>query len=122
TRTIYTFEDAGVSLTLTFLTAALPYDIDILSRPVTYVIFDWKAIDGKDHKVDVQLDISGLLVVNTPDQQVIGSHIHQGGLSALRIGSTEQAVLAKKGDDIRIDWGYLYVAAPTRSIEAHVLS
>jgi hypothetical protein len=113
TRTIYTFEDAGVALTLTFLTPALPYDIAVLSRPVTYLIFDWNAVDGKEHKVDVQLNVSGLLVVNTPDQQVIGSRENIRGLAAVKIGSTEQAVLAKRGDDIRIDWGYLYVAAPS---------
>ena len=41
TRTIYTFEGAGVELTLTFMTAALPEDIDLLSRPVTYVTYDF---------------------------------------------------------------------------------
>ena len=35
TRTIYSFDGAGVQLTLTFMTAALPEDLDILSRPVT---------------------------------------------------------------------------------------
>ena len=40
TRTIYTFEGAGVALTLTFMTPALPEDIDILSRPVTYLTYE----------------------------------------------------------------------------------
>ena len=30
---------------------------------------------------------------------------------ALKIGSEEQPVLQKKGDNLRIDWGYLYAAA-----------
>jgi hypothetical protein len=34
------------------------------------------------------------------------------GLRVLRIGSQEQPVLAKKGDNLRIDWGHLTVAAP----------
>src|ERR1043165_4877652 len=37
TRTIYTFEGEGVLLTLAFTTPALPHDLDVLSRPVTYL-------------------------------------------------------------------------------------
>jgi hypothetical protein len=115
TRTIYTFEEAGLTLTLTFMTPALPYDIDILSRPVTYVIYDWKATDGKKHEVRVGFAASGLLAVNTPDQEVNVKSQKINGLATatlnvLRIGSVEQGVLAKKGDDIRIDWGYFYMA------------
>src|SRR5437868_4401283 len=34
TRTIYTFAGQGLQLTMTFMTAALPESIDLLSRPV----------------------------------------------------------------------------------------
>jgi hypothetical protein len=122
TRTIYTFEDAGVSLTLTFLTPALPYDIDILSRPVTYVIYDWKSTDGKEHEVSVSFTASGLLAVNTADQQVTGATEKISGLTALKVGSIDQPILAKRGDDIRIDWGYLYLAASRGSVRAHSLT
>ena len=116
TRTIYTFEDAGIALTLTFLTPALPYDIDLLSRPVTYVIYDVKSTDAKEHQVAFYFDASGLLAVNTPEQKVSYGLEKIRGLGAAKIGSVDQAVLANRGDDIRIDWGYLYLAGPKESI------
>lgn len=53
TRTIYTFESAGVSLTLTFMTPALPEDMDMLSRPLIYVTYDLRSTDGKTHDVSL---------------------------------------------------------------------
>lgn len=51
TRTIYSFEGAGVQLTLTFMTAALPDDLDLLARPVTYLTWKVKSADGKNTKL-----------------------------------------------------------------------
>src|SRR6185295_7750863 len=93
------------------------YDIDLLSRPVTYVIYDFKAIDGKEHDVSIHFGASALLSVNTPDQAVAFEEEKVTGLKALRVGSVEQSVLAKRGDDIRIDWGYLYLAAPEKTVD-----
>ncbi|MCY2989699.1 MAG: DUF4965 domain-containing protein [Planctomycetota bacterium] len=112
TRTIYTFEGAGVALTLTFTTAALPEDLDILARPVTYVTYDVRAVDGKSHDVAFYLDASAEITVNEPRQQVVWSKESSDKLEVLKFGSQDQPILAKRGDDIRIDWGYLYLAAP----------
>ncbi len=116
TRTIYTFEGAGVALTLTFMTAALPEDIDILSRPVTYLTWETKSTDGKQHEVQVYFDASAELAVNTPDQQITPGAGQMEGLAMALVGSKDQPILAKRGDDIRIDWGYLHVAAPQSSV------
>ena len=116
TRTIYQFAGAGVNLTLTFMTPALPEDISILSRPVTYVTYDFRATDGKKHAVQLFLDASAELTVNTRQQEIELSTFDGGpGLTGLKIGSKEQPVLGKKGDDLRIDWGYLYLAAAKSS-------
>ncbi len=115
TRTIYTFEGAGVALTLTFTTAALPEDIDLLSRPLTYLTWDVVSADGGRHAVELYFDACSELAVNEPAQTVVHAVERTGGLIALKIGSRDQPVLAKKGDDLRIDWGYLYAAVPAAS-------
>jgi hypothetical protein len=112
TRTVYTFESAGVALTLTFLTPALPDDLDMLARPVTYLTCEFRASDGRAHDIQLYFDAAGELAVDTPDQEVVGRMESHDGLGVLKLGSTAQRVLARKGDDLRIDWGYLYVAAP----------
>ncbi len=143
TRTIYTFEGAGVELTLTFLTPALPDDLDVLSWPVTYLTYDFRATDGKTHDASFYFDANSEITVNEARQQVEWSHqllplvrdAHWqpikdpkdrkqgwaeiagriGTLDVLKVGSKDQPVLAKKGDDLRIDWGHLYLAADSAS-------
>jgi hypothetical protein len=112
TRTIYDFDGAHVHLTLTFTTPALPDDLDVLSRPVTYLTWTAHATDGREHDMAVLFSASGELVVNKPGQRVEWSAARLRPLTVLRIGSVDQPVLQKKGDDLRIDWGYLYVAGP----------
>jgi hypothetical protein len=111
TRTIYGFTGAGVQIALTFLTPALPDDLDVLSRPLTYVEWTLNSLDGKEHEAAVYFDAGPDLVVNTADQPVWASRFQLDGQPVLRMGSREQPVLAKRGDDLRIDWGYLYLAA-----------
>src|ERR1051326_2096804 len=40
TRTLYTFEGANVRVALTFMTPLLPTDLDLLSRPATYITWE----------------------------------------------------------------------------------
>jgi hypothetical protein len=122
TRTIYTFEGAGVALTLTFMTPALPEDIDILSRPVTYLTYEFRATDGGTHDVQVYIDASAELTVNAGNQQVLWSNEDMGKLAACKVGSKDQPILAKRGDDIRIDWGYLYIAAPKDEVASRAFA
>ena len=112
TRTVYTFADAGVRMVLTFFTPAFPEDLDLLSRPVTYVNWDVASTDGNKHDVSIYLDADPVLAVNTPDQHVVWSRARAGSLTVLSAGSRDQRVLDRSGDNLRIDWGYLHLAVP----------
>lgn len=115
TRTIYTFAGAGVRVRLTFLTPQLSDDLNVLSRPVTYLTWDVESTDHKNHAVAVYFDATAECVVNQLDQPVVWSREKIGSLTVAKMGTQEQDVLGKRGDDIRIDWGYLYVATAERN-------
>jgi hypothetical protein len=115
THTIYEFTGSGIRLTLTFLTPALTDDFDILSRPATYLTWRALATDGKSHQVTIYFDAGSEISINTRDEPVNWSRYQLGGVPVLRIGSQQQPMLQKSGDDLRIDWGYLYVFAPTEA-------
>jgi hypothetical protein len=83
TRTIYTFAGEGVRLTLTFMTPMLPDDLDVLSRPLTYVTWQAVSTDGKPHQVSAMLAVGADMAVNTPDQSVLAHRETFGELSAL---------------------------------------
>ena len=122
TRTLYAFEGAGVRVGLTFMTAMLPEDLDVLARPVTYVTFDVTPTDGRGHEVALYYDHSAEIAVNDASQPVIWAREDVRGLDVLRIGSAEQPVLEKKGDDLRIDWGYLYLATDKSRASRQVIA
>lgn len=115
TRTLYVFEGAGVRVTLTFMTPLLPGDLDVLSRPATYIDWQIQSADGKQHQAGVYFDASAALAVNTLDEPVVWSRATgeewKNGPAAIRVGTEAQPVLGKKGDNLRIDWGYLYVSS-----------
>ncbi len=122
TRTTYEFQAGPVKVALTFVSPLLPNDLLLFSRPVTYLTWEARATDGHAHKVAVYYDNSSELVVDRPDQPVRWSRPSVEGQTVLCIGSAEQAVLAKAGDDLRIDWGHLYVAAPSARGTAAVIA
>jgi hypothetical protein len=116
TRTVYEFASAGVLMEVEFLSPVIAEDVALASRPVTYLTFTTKSIDGNDHDVSVYFDITAEACVNTPDQRVIGKHPapHYPGVGMLL--THEQRLLAKSGDNLRIDWGTLLLESPTGKV------
>jgi len=113
TQTKYQFSCGGVDLSLTFTSPLLLNDLALLSRPITYVSFRLRSNDGGQHTAQLYFGVAGLLAANTSDEELKTDKGAAGGLVFLRTGTKEQPVLKRKGDDVRIDWGYLYVAAPS---------
>jgi hypothetical protein len=111
-HTRYRFEAGGIELHVTFFTPLFPKDLDVLSRPVTYLSWSAVATDGAPHKVDLLLDVDPQIAVNDSSQPVTWGRAHAAGLTILNVGSKDQAALHQSGDRVRIDWGYFHLAVP----------
>ncbi|MVN91282.1 glutaminase family protein [Mucilaginibacter aquatilis] len=112
TQTTYNFKAGKVNFDVIFTSPLLLTDLSLLSRPVSYITYQAKSNDGKTHSVKVFFSASTDLAVNLPKQPVKASKYNTSTLNVLKVGTTEQPVLKKAGDDVRIDWGYAYVAVP----------
>lgn len=119
TQTHYTFTCGSVNLALDFSAPLFldRKDYDLLSRPVNYISYDVTSNDGKKHDVEVYFEASPRWALDQPYQSSVSEAYEKNGIAYLKTGSREQDILAKKGDHVRIDWGYFYMAAPDAGIE-----
>ncbi|QRR02514.1 glutaminase family protein [Dyadobacter sandarakinus] len=118
TQSIYNFEAGPVQLKVSFVAPLILNDMHLVSRPVNYVAYELKATDGKTHQVQILNTVSGLWATNDASQQVDGKKESQNGLILLSLGNVEQKLLARKGDDVRIDWGRAYLAAGMSGVKS----
>jgi hypothetical protein len=112
TQTTYNFKCGAINLKLTFTSPLILNNLATLSTPVSYITYQAIANDGKQHQVSIYQGVSTNVAVNKPYQEVQATTYVKNGFNIIKAGTTEQPVLQKKGDNIRIDWGYVYVAAP----------
>lgn len=122
TQTLYEFTAGKTDLTVTFTSPLLMSDLHLLARPVTYMNVTVKSNDGAAHDVQVYVGASSDIAANTPSQEVKATQYAAKGLSILKAGTVAQPVLQKKGDDLRIDWGYMYVAVPAAAKAKQAIS
>lgn len=110
--TRYRFEAGGVELTAEFLSPVLPDDLQLLSRPVSYLRTAVRTTDGGAHRVAVTVRASEAFCLNEPGQCPVFAERADAapGVTTMRLYGQEQAVLGKAGDDRRIDWGYFYLS------------
>lgn len=122
TRTIYTLEAGGVTVTLTFTSPLLPDDLELIGRPASYIAWSLKSTDGRTHDVDLYFDHTAELVVNEPKQNVEWSRAEAAGMDVMRMGTKDQPILERDGDDLRIDWGYSHLAVPEKQSAATLIA
>ncbi len=113
TATTAVMEAAGVSLCIRFRSPALPSDLDVLSAPVTFTDVEIQSIDGNEHQVEFKYSFSTAICYDGYVQPTMVSDQYvKDGLDFAWVGQAQQKVLCHSGDQITIDWGYLYVSAP----------
>jgi hypothetical protein len=117
TQTHYSFACGAIDLKLTFTAPLLLDNLELLSRPVNYISYEVASTDGQQHEVEIYFEAAANWALNTPYQQSTSEAIERDGLVYLKTGSVDQNILAKKGDDLRIDWGYFYLVAEKENTE-----
>ncbi len=111
TNTYYTFACGPVELSVVFTAPMLMDDYDLLSTPINYISYQVRSTDGQKHDVQFSLSAARELVLNKASQPTCSEIIEEGGIKYAKSGTVDQPILAKKGDGICIDWGYLYIPA-----------
>ena len=111
----YTFGNEKIMLDVSFFTPVFPDDLMKMSRPVSYVSFNFISADGCSHNVSVKIGASEELVLNKKGEGSVATEICSiNGLNTAKMGSEKQDILHDSGDDIRIDWGYFYLTVPEK--------
>ncbi len=118
TQTTFSYLQDGVEIKLNFLSPLLVEDIDLVTRPLSYVTWSFNSKDKKSHTAEIYFEISGLTSVDNRSQQITWGKQNIQQLQVLKIGSKEQPVLQKSGDDLRIDWGYMYAAIAQSDVKS----
>ena len=120
TQTHYTFTCGNVNLKLTFTAPLFLDNLELLSRPVNYISYKVTSNDGKAHNVELYFEAAPNWALDKPDQESASEIFNNGDLVFLKTGSKSQQILAKKGDDLRIDWGYFYMATKMKYIKSYI--
>ena len=112
TVTSYAFADGkGLSAEIDFTTPRLTDDLDVFSRPVTYVTVRVKG--AKEHKV--RASISGAWATNDDKARMTWTTNAVAGTTDISVGRAEQTPFSVRGDRKRADWGRVHLVGPFAS-------
>ncbi len=110
--TEYVFEGDGIRLSALFTTPFLPNDLDTLSNPISYLNVTVIPLDNKIHDIKIIIRVLDYIALNdilwpTKAEKVFINK----SIDCAKVGTIEQNVLGRSGDNVCIDWGYFYLAS-----------
>lgn len=108
TATTYVFAHEKVEFTLRFTSPLLLEQPVLVSRPCTYI--DYEVVRKQPSEVSIDFIVTSDLVKNTEGDVIGGSH-EAPTFHYARMGKANQHPLGQSGDNITIDWGFVYLAA-----------
>lgn len=103
TITECTFENEILLLRVRFINPVLADDLSVMSRPLGYIEYEAESKTGE--AVEVYFDFSAEITVDNYDDNV-KLFVSEYGIYC---GNASQNILNKRGDAVRIDWGYLHL-------------
>ncbi len=112
------FENETIRLTVTFTSPVLPDDYRLLTRPVSYMTLSYVSLDGASHEVSANVFVTEELCLDSLKQSPVvaeDSHICCC-VKGMKMGNSVQEPINRSGDDHRIDWGYVYLAAKSDKV------
>ncbi len=116
-----TFENSKIRLNVKFTTPLIPDDYRLLTRPVSYLEIGYESVDGAEHDVKISISASEKICLDEEiDSPVVTESITHKGLTVMKMGNAEQKPLNRSGDQVRIDWGYLFLASDSPDAQGSV--
>ncbi len=105
-----TFEGAGVRVRVSFTSPLLINELEVMTRPVSYMNVSYESTDKKEHSVELVINVDDTICLDKKKQKETASEeVKVGELTGMKVGAVEQEPLNRSGDNLRIDWGYFYV-------------
>lgn len=113
-KTIYTFENNVIRLTVTFMTPLICDDLALLSRPISYISYHVESLDKKIHNVRIYFYADCSIASEMPGQSMC-TNVYENGIC---VGRENQEILEPTGyagdleyggDEQTINWGWLHI-------------
>lgn len=105
TQTHYVFDCGDVELKLTFTAPYLLDNLDVLSRPVNYISYQVKALDDREHDVDIYFEMDPHKAFRAAQTTEM---YEKDGWTMMKTGRENQKLWVDKMKDAPA-WGYFYL-------------